>query len=265
MKKIYDEDGKLFAELNFSENYYLNYSKHSHDSLAFSVFLSGDMEVSFHNQCDLEIKAKEIIVYNPHQVHVTKSKKNNVKNYYTLHIDSKWCEEIQKKLFKNKNEFIYLQNMIKDESLYKKIYDLCESIYFDKEFKIKRIKNILIDIIKRYTLLDEKEDKKEPELLKEIENYIDKNIQEQISIGDISKNISYDESYITRVFKKKYGLTPHAFIINKRIQKAKEKLASSENINLAQLSNEVGFYDQSHFSKVFKKVFAMTPNKYKKF
>ena len=38
---------------------------------------------------------------------------------------------------------------------------------------------------------------------------------------------------------------------------------NNDNIDLAQLSNEVGFYDQSHFSKVFKRSFARTPNKYK--
>ena len=264
MKKIYDEEGKLFAELNYSENYYLNYSKHSHDSLAFSVFSHGNIEVVYHDIGEVEVNSKQVIVYNPHQVHVTKSKKKNVKNYYTLHIDSTWVKEIQDELFSNKDCFIYLQNIIDEKSIYEKIYELSKAIYFDKELELEKLKELIKEIIEKYTLLEEKENKEEPELIKKVEEYINKNIEEQISLEDISKAVSYDESYITRVFKKKYGLTPHAYIINKRVQKAKEKLALSKDVNLAQLSNEVGFYDQSHFSKVFKKVFAMTPNKYRK-
>lgn len=264
MKKIYDENGKLFAELIYSENYYLNYSKHSHNSLAFSVFFSGDIEVSFHNIDELSVKSKQIIVYNPHQVHVTKSKKKNVKNYYTLHINTFWCKEFQCKIFENKGDFLYLQNIIKEESIYTKLYEIFQNIYFNKSFEIIQLKELIKEIIEKYTILNEEQNKEEPELIKKVEAYIEQNIEEQITLADIAKSVSYDESYITRVFKKKHGLTPHAFIINKRVQKAKDKLSLSKDINLAQLSNEVGFYDQSHFSKVFQKVFALTPDKYRK-
>ncbi|MFA9374988.1 MAG: helix-turn-helix domain-containing protein, partial [Poseidonibacter sp.] len=56
---------------------------------------------------------------------------------------------------------------------------------------------------------------------------------------------------------------PHAFLVNKRIEKARNKMLNNKEISLAQLSSEVGFYDQSHFSKVFKRVFAISPNKYR--
>ena len=233
MKKIYDEKGKLFAELNYSENYYLNYSKHSHDSLAFSIFSSGNIEVSFHDIGQLEVYSKQIIVYNPHQVHVTKSKKDNVKEYFTLHIDTFWCKDMQKKFFKSKDSFAYLQNIIEEDLIYKKLYEIVHNIYFDKSFEVGQLKELIKEIIEKYTILNEEQNKEEPELLKMVEKYIEENIDEQISLEDISKTVSYDESYITRVFKKKYGLTPHAYIINKRVQKAKQKLASSTDVKFS--------------------------------
>lgn len=96
----------------------------------------------------------------------------------------------------------------------------------------------------------------------EIEKYILDNIDEQISLKDLSIKAGYTESYITRVFKKKFGLTPHAFIVNTKVNKAKNKLLKSDNISIAELSNEVGFYDQSHLNKVFKRIYAVSPNKY---
>lgn len=52
--------------------------------------------------------------------------------------------------------------------------------------------------------------------------------------------------------------------MNKRVEKAKRKLFHDKDIDLAELSNEIGFYDQSHLSKAFKRVLTIALNKYKK-
>lgn len=263
MKKIYDENGKVFAELNYSENYYLDYNKHSHESLAFSVFSSGNLEVLFHNKKQIEVQNKQVIVYNPHQVHMTKSKRKNVKNYFSLHIDSSWYKNIQKEFFHSHADTLYLENLLKDESIYNSLYKFCEEFYVFNTYDLESLKDLLKKIIKKYSFQEEQINE-EPKFLLEVERFIENNIEEPISLEDIAKAVCYDESYITRVFKKKYGLTPHAYLLNKRVQKAKTKLIDSKDISLAELSSEVGFYDQNHFSKVFKKVFAITPNSYRK-
>lgn len=104
--------------------------------------------------------------------------------------------------------------------------------------------------------------KQESSFLDNIEKYILANIDEQITLKDIAKEVGYTESYISRAFKKKFGLTPHAFIINKKVNNAKSKLQKRKDVSIAELSNEVGFYDQSHLGKVFKRTYALSPNKY---
>jgi AraC-like DNA-binding protein len=63
------------------------------------------------------------------------------------------------------------------------------------------------------------------------------------------------------VFKKELGLTPHAFITNYKINQAKNLLSTNSLKSLSEVAIESGFYDQSHFSKAFKRVFAITPSK----
>lgn len=134
----------------------------------------------------------------------------------------------------------------------------------------KNTSNILEKTIKtilsKYPIeVDYKEDNEhEKVLFKNVEKYILDNLKEQITLKDISLAVGYNESYITRIFKKRCGLSPHAYLINKRIEKAKRKLFNNKDIDLAELSHEIGFYDQSHFSKAFKRVLAISPNKYKK-
>ena len=99
--------------------------------------------------------------------------------------------------------------------------------------------------------------------LKTIENYIMANINEGISIDDIAYEIGYNSSYIIRSFKKKYGLSPHAYIMNKKINCAENLLSKNTEQSVSDIAYEFGFCDQSHFIKNFKRVFGISPNTYK--
>lgn len=261
MKKIYDNNDDVFAELNHGKKYFLDYSKHSHETLALSILGSGEIEVEFHSKDSQVLIPNKIVIFNPNEVHRTKSRKKENIDYFTLHLDVKWCKSIQ-----NEESFIYLQNLIEDENIYKELLIIFKSIInTESKININRLKTILEKILKEYICFDNKSNESEDEhiIFKEVEKYIQNNLCNAITLSDISKAIGYNEFYIIRVFKKKFGLTPHAFLINKRVEKARQELTQNRDINLSQLSCDVGFYDQSHFSKVFKRVFAKTPNNYK--
>ncbi len=260
MKKIYDKNGELFAELNHGKKYFLDYSKHSHETFALSILRSGEIEVEFHSKPSQILSPNKIVVFNPNEVHRTKSKKKENIDYFTLHLDAKWCKNVQ-----NEEDFMNLQNLIEEENIYKELLQIFTSIInTDTEININRLKTILERILTEYKSFHKSNESVDEHIIfKEVEKYIQNNLCHAITLSDISKAIGYNEFYIIRVFKKKFGLTPHAFLINKRIEKARQELTQNRDINLSQLSCDVGFYDQSHFCKVFKRVFAKTPNNYK--
>lgn len=260
MKKIYDKNGELFAELNHGKKYFLDYSKHSHETFALSILRSGEIEVEFHSKPSQILSPNKIVVFNPNEVHRTKSKKKENIDYFTLHLDVKWCKNVQ-----NEEDFMNLQNLIEEENIYKELLQIFTSIInTDTEININRLKTILERILTEYKSFHKSDESVDEHIIfKEVEKYIQNNLCHAITLSDISKAIGYNEFYIIRVFKKKFGLTPHAFLINKRIEKARQELTQNRDINLSQLSCDVGFYDQSHFCKVFKRVFAKTPNNYK--
>lgn len=264
MQQLYDNNGDSFAELNYSEEYFLDYSKHSHNSFSITVFRVGEVEVEFHTKEEELVSFNQIIIFNPNQVHQTKSEIKKTKDYFTLHVDSKWCKDIQTKIFGLQKEFVSVQNIIDDKLLAQELIDVFHNTLLNDNLNNKNLEKLIFSILEKYTIFNKEEKQTQEHLLcKKVEEYILNNIKKQISIEDISKSVAYNESYVTRVFKKKYGLTPHAFLINKRVQKAKEKLLNSNIVSLSELSNDIGFYDQSHFSKVFKRAFATTPNKYR--
>lgn len=91
------------------------------------------------------------------------------------------------------------------------------------------------------------------------------NLHRDILLDDISFVTSYSKSYISKVFKKTYGMTPCFFIKKQKIKKSKKLIMMDRNKSLSDIASEVGFYDQSHFIKNFKKIEGITPSQYKKF
>ena len=77
----------------------------------------------------------------------------------------------------------------------------------------------------------------------------------------ICEAASLSEAYLIRAFEQRYHMTPHAYLINRRIQHAQTQLR--EGALIADIAHQTGFADQAHFQRVFKKYLAATPGQYK--
>jgi AraC-like DNA-binding protein len=64
-----------------------------------------------------------------------------------------------------------------------------------------------------------------------------------------------------RRFKHTVGMTPHAWLVRLRLERACTLLARSET-SIAQVAMAVGFYDQSHFNRAFRSAFGVAPSGY---
>lgn len=84
--------------------------------------------------------------------------------------------------------------------------------------------------------------------------------EKKLELDELAKNIFISKYYLVRKFKNEIGLTPHNFQVQRRIRKAQQLLIDSKSIT--EVANEVGFYDQSHFIRIFKEYLNVTPSEY---
>ena len=91
--------------------------------------------------------------------------------------------------------------------------------------------------------------------------YIDNNYAEPIDLKKISGKAFLSRFHFHRLFTKIYRKTPHQYLTNKRIEKAKVLLA--ENKPVAEVCNEVGFESMGSFSVLFKKEIGFAPQYYR--
>ena len=101
---------------------------------------------------------------------------------------------------------------------------------------------------------------KTSEIAKDFKKYIEENISSKLTLTKISNVLGYSPYHIIRVCKQDFGLSANAYIVNKRVHRAKKLIG--EGVDIIEVANELGFYDQSHLTNVFKKVFAITPKVY---
>ena len=68
----------------------------------------------------------------------------------------------------------------------------------------------------------------------------------------------YSKTHLSRILKNQYNTTPHEFILNIRLNEAYNALMLSD-VNLEELSFDIGYESFSHFQKIFKEKFGLTP------
>ncbi len=98
--------------------------------------------------------------------------------------------------------------------------------------------------------------------LKNVINYINKNLDKKLSLESLANIANMNESYLSRIFKDEVGITISDYIKHTRLLKAKELLKQKE-ARIKDVAINVGIQDQLYFSRVFTKFFNITPSKYK--
>ena len=90
--------------------------------------------------------------------------------------------------------------------------------------------------------------------------YIHNNLNERITLDQLSTNFGYSKSYIIRIFNKHTGQTPTAYINRCKIDLAKQLLKEE---NVTDTAFECGFDNVSYFIKTFRFYTGFTPKRYK--
>ena len=99
---------------------------------------------------------------------------------------------------------------------------------------------------------------------RKIAEFINENYFRNISINYLAKSFNFNRSYIYMLFKKEFGISPQEYILNKRIEKAKELLSDRKRLRICEVAFAVGYSDPLYFSRLFKKATGVSPLKFAK-
>lgn len=144
------------------------------------------------------------------------------------------------------------------------IIEILSSKLFE-DIYIELITNVLVNYLtqqcsdQKHTHFDSFGGLTKSQLIK-VQDCIHNNL-ENISILKLSKEIGMSQSHFSKLFNQSQGLSPHQYIIVKRVERAKELLLCCENKSIMDIAFEVGFCDQSHLTRHMKSVLGVSPRK----
>jgi len=93
-------------------------------------------------------------------------------------------------------------------------------------------------------------------------SYAGSHLDLPVSVAEMAEIAGYHPSHFTKLFQRRFGVSPAQFIIQKKTHFAMEQLTSTSR-SIADISDSLGFSSQFYFCNFFKKQTGMTPSKYR--
>jgi len=255
-----------FIEMRQASSSSACYHLHSHEEFSFGVIDAG--EARYVNKGNsYTIKAGDTVTINPAEVHSCNPKQGKW-SYRMLFIDSEWIRQLQSEMLGQKlaNFQPFTNHYETDPAYFNDFNPLFNQLMNQSD--VLKSETLLIDFLERCFHADRllHRSKKPPhdnQRLNDVKALISEQLEQQFSLDDLAKQAGLSRYHFLRCFKQQFGLSPHAFLLDKRIQKAKRLLQTGKSILDTSLA--LGFNDQSHFERNFKKRLAVTPKQYQDF
>lgn len=257
--KIFSNKKLPYVELRYSNNT-KHYKKHIHNTFSIGINIKGKSIYTNKNK-KYDFDRNMLATINANDVHSCNPIENRPNLYYMLYLDERWCYGIQKSLCEDINSFkAFPEDILYNQKLFSQFKNLCEflfgnSSYIEKEDELIKFFSKLFSIH-----LKESKIKIEDKSFEKILKFLKENYKENVSLDELSKEFKLNSFYIIRLFKSQINMTPHTFLLNLKINNAKEFI--KKGYSLADTAFECGFADQSHFHRNFLKIVATTPREY---
>jgi AraC family transcriptional regulator len=99
--------------------------------------------------------------------------------------------------------------------------------------------------------------------LRSVVEYIEEHLDSGPTLEQMAAIAQLSPNYFAWQFKRATGLPPHQYVLDRRVERAKQNLQTESDFSLAEIAASAGFSDQSQFSRHFKRLIGVTPGQFR--
>ena len=246
------------AGFNFTETVYpkkLRLPFHSHDFAYFCFVLGGNFTENV-NKTE-HLYQSSTVVYHPlGEAHSDKF--HTASRCFNVRLNSHLAGHLRES--ESKFNQTVIQNNVGLNHLTTRLY---QEFYDADEFSALTVEGLMLEIIAEFLRNAVKVSIESlPKWLLRARDFIAEEFKNELTIGTIATTVKVHPTHLAREFRRYFQITIGDFIRQRRIEFACQKIVNSK-APLSEISLEAGFYDQSHFTRIFRKATNMTPAAYR--
>lgn len=263
------DPGPQQVEARFSQYRREAFQKHTHDTYSIGLVRLGQTRFCLHRQVEalVTVGKGDLVLIHPGEVHACNPMPGSVLSYYMLYVDPALMEQVvDGPADEPAGEIFFQQPVIRDPELSRDLIAVCRRMFQAEdrlEIETRRCE-ALAKLILRYgnRLPQSAGHPRDTGNVHLAHNYLMDNLARNVSLRELAEQSGLSPYHFLRAFRSRYGLPPHTYQLQQRISLARRLLARGEPI--VAVAVEVGFADQSHFTRKFKASVGVTPWQYQR-
>ena len=259
----------------YEDSFFSGVKNHTHDYYEFYFFVNGDMSITI-NHKKHTMKHGDVIVIPPGIPHHVNNHNPDIPyRRFVFWIDEDYMKEIMTKaeemryiidMTLNTKQYIYPNDVVAFNAIESKLLRLIEEVNTQRFGRIQKISLCIHDLILHlnrmaYELDHPLKSSANQSLDKSIVQHIESHLDEELTLDSIAETFFVSKYHVSHLFKQKYGIPVHQFILKKRLDMCKNALMS--DLNITEIFHRYGFHDYSSFFRAFKKEFGFSPKEYR--
>lgn len=244
-----------------------SYDKHAHEEYSIGVTRKGRQDFfsrgAFHKS-----NAGNVIFFNPAQVHDGCAGAHSALEYEMLYIPEATLMNMMRSLGQISVDQARLKlSLFHDELLRNQVLNLSQMMRQPKLSALEEeaaLLSIAQSVIRLGggSLNGSQRHSRKDILLLRAQEYILCNLHQKMSVDEICQTANMSKYHFIRLFNEQFGMTPHQYVLNCRINRAKQALEVGDKAS--DVAVNFGFSDVSHLNRKFKNIFGITPRQYQR-
>jgi AraC-like DNA-binding protein len=251
----------LFSADGFRQTF----ARHTHDEYALGVITQGVLAFDY-RRCSHLAGPGEINLVVPDEAHTGEPALGNEWSYRMFYLEPSLVQDVARQIGRRASGLpFFAAGVLHDPVLAKDILalhdDLCDERISALESE-SRLIAVLVHWLRRYAerqpiVAELGARVREAERVREI---IEEGWKEKPSLRRLAAEVDLNTYQLLRAFVRRYGMPPHAYLLQRQLREARTLLDGGSSI--AEAAFAAGFADQSHLSRHFKRTWGMTPGAY---
>ena len=237
------------------------FPRHLHETFVIEVVVEGNVALECNGKSHHAPK-ESIILLHPGEVHTGRSADGTAVSYRSFHPTGEWMEWISERL--NYPREVAFKSVTFENPPVARLLKKAHKA-FQKNQDPLHAEGLMTLAIS--ALLQSQSDAlpitslNAPQSIMRAKEYLEDEYSRSIQLSELANVSGLSPFYFLRAFTKATGLTPHEYLCNLRVEKARKLL--SAGISIAETAAETGFFDQSHLHRHFRRILGITPGKYR--